>query len=389
MRLAWVSSVPDSVRAPKLAGQEPAVLIVDDQEANIQLIGTLLTQAGYEVIPAMSAAQAMERLDGQSVALALVDMVMPEVDGIELARKLRQSTATAELPIIMLTAHHDPAEEMMRAFEAGVVDFIAKPFIARELLARIRVHVELKSARDSLARVAAERRDLMALIAHDLKNPFSSIKFACELMEETESAGQLNKLRGSVMSAAEDGLALIHRFLEQQADEDFERGIKLQPVAVQAVLRDLQSAFAVQVEAKALSLKFAIDEGLHAQADPEVLHGVLANLLSNAIKYSPSGSVIDVIASAEAGDRLRVVVRDRGPGISESERKNLFRRYRRLSARPTAGESSTGIGLALAKRDVEQMGGELRFEPCPDRGSMFSVVLPAASTDAAPTPSPS
>ena len=365
------------------------MLIVDDQEANIQLIGTLLTQAGYEVIPAMSAAQAMERLDGQSVALALVDMVMPEVDGIELARMLRQGTATAELPIIMLTAHHDPAEEMMRAFEAGVVDFIAKPFIARELLARIRVHVELKSARDSLARVAAERRDLMALIAHDLKNPFSSIKFACELMEETESAGQLNKLRGSVMSAAEDGLALIHRFLEQQADEDFERGIKLQPVAVQAVLRDLQSAFAVQVEAKALSLKFAIDEGLHAQADPEVLHGVLANLLSNAIKYSPSGSVIDVIASAEAGDRLRVVVRDRGPGISESERKNLFRRYRRLSARPTAGESSTGIGLALAKRDVEQMGGELRFEPCPDRGSMFSVVLPAASTDAAPTPSPS
>ena len=213
------------------AGREPLVLVVDDQEANIQLVGTVLTQAGFEVIPAMSARQALDRIRDEAPDLALLDMVMPGTDGLELARQLHAREATADLPVIMLTAH-DEREHLVRAFEAGVVDFISKPFAAKELLARVRTHVELKFARDRLARVAQERADLMALVAHDLKNPLSSISFAVELLDDCADADKRGRLVASIAEAANNGLDMIQRFLSARADVELRRGVEMGEVTV-------------------------------------------------------------------------------------------------------------------------------------------------------------
>ena len=104
---------------------------------------------------------------------------------------------------------------------------------------------------------------------------------------------------------------------------------------------------------------------------------MLSNLLSNALKYSPSGRAVEVVA-ARSGPQVRIAVRDRRPGIGEADRQALFRRFVRLSNQPTAGESSTGIGLALAKQDARQMGGDLWFEPRNGGGSVFVLELPAS-----------
>lgn len=357
-------------------GHEPLVLVVDDQEANLQLLGTVLTQAGYEVIPALNAEQALARIDGEAPDLALLDLMMPGVDGLELAQRLRAGKATAELPMIMLTASHE-REQLMRAFDAGFVDFITKPFVARELLARVRTHVELKLSRDRLARVAQERRDLLSLVAHDLKNPFSSIRFSADLLRECEDSEQRHKLTELIGRAAAEGLDLIQRNLESQADAELQRGFELQPCPVDSEIETLLLRFEVQAAAKQIRLSHELEPALSVQADAGALQGVLANLLSNALKYSPAGRSVEVVAG-RAGPQVRIAVRDRGPGIGEADRQALFRRFVRLANKPTAGESSTGIGLALAKQDARQMGGDLWFEPRTGGGSVFVLELPAS-----------
>lgn len=365
-----------SSTAPK-AIHEPLVLVVDDQEPNVQLLGTVLTQAGYEVIPALNAAQALQRIEGEQVDLALLDLMMPGTNGLELAQQLRQRDSTAEVPLIMLTAATD-REQMIEAFEAGFVDFITKPFVAKELLARVRTHVELKRARDDLARIARERADLMALVAHDLKNPFSSIRFSSGLLRQCEDDEQREKLVALIERGANEGLDLIQRYLETQADTELRRGFELENLALEPILTAALERFQVQASAKQIELQKEWPRDLSVRADRGALNSLLSNLLSNAIKYSQPESRVDLVAEA-AGRKVRIAVRDRGPGIDEADRKDLFRRFVRLSAKPTAGESSSGIGLALAKQDAVQMGGDLWHESRSGGGSVFVVELPGAA----------
>ena len=367
----------EAERAMPMPGHEPLVLVVDDQEANLQLLGTVLTQAGYEVIPALNAEQAIARIDGEEPDLALLDLMMPGVDGLELAKRLHAREGTEELPMIMLTASHE-REQMIRAFDAGFVDFVTKPFVAKELLARVRTHVELKRSRDRLARVARERRDLLSLVAHDLKNPFSSIRFSADLLRECRDDEQRRQLTQLIERAAAEGLELIQRNLESQADAELQRGFTPQACRVDEAVAWLLQRFEVQAAAKEIRVGHELAPDLVVQADLGALQGVLSNLLSNALKYSPSGRAVEIVA-ARAGPQVRIAVRDRGPGIGEADRQDLFRRFVRLGNKPTAGESSTGIGLALAKQDARQMGGDLWFEPRNGGGSVFVLELPAAS----------
>lgn len=367
----------EAERSLPMPGHEPLVLVVDDQEANLQLLGTVLTQAGYEVIPALNAEQALARIEGEAPDLALLDLMMPGVDGLELAKRLRGRAGHEELPMIMLTASHE-REQLMRAFDAGFVDFITKPFVAKELLARVRTHVELKRSRDRLARVARERRDLLSLVAHDLKNPFSSIRFSADLLRDCQDDEQRRQLTQLIERAAAEGLDLIQRNLESQADAELQRGFTPQSCRIDETLAWLIKRFEVQAAAKEIRVSHELAPDLIVQADQGALQGVLSNLMSNALKYSPPGRAVEIVA-APSGPQVRIAVRDRGPGIGEADRQDLFRRFVRLGNKPTAGESSTGIGLALAKQDARQMGGDLWFEPRNGGGSVFVLELPAAS----------
>src|SRR5688572_14392244 len=148
--------------AALLSGRDPTVLVVDDQEPNLRLVGTVLTQAGYDVMPALTGEQALARIKARVPDVALLDMLMPGMDGFQLAERLRDDERTADVPIIFLTASNE-REGLVRAFESGAVDYLTKPFVAEELVARVRTHLELKLVKDHLARIAREREELAAL----------------------------------------------------------------------------------------------------------------------------------------------------------------------------------------------------------------------------------
>ncbi|UXI68301.1 hybrid sensor histidine kinase/response regulator [Tahibacter amnicola] len=359
--------------------REPLVLVVDDQPANIQLLGQVLSAAGYEVMPAASGEQALARAQARQPDLVLLDMIMPGMDGFEVCRRLHSEVALAEVPVIFLTAATE-RDFLVRAFEFGAVDYITKPFFAEELLARVRTHVNLKRANDHLRRIVREREDVTAIVAHDLKNPISNVRFAAQMLRRAGStADRQVSLIEDIVSCCDEAIEFIQRFLQRRAEIERLRSMVLAPVDLGQLVERAIARQAVAAEAKNLTLSRS-GEPLAAQADIAALRNVMQNLLSNAIRYAPVGSEIETRIDADRPGHARVFVMDRGPGIPESERTKLFQRFVRIARTDSTVDDSlsTGLGLAIAKGDIEQMGGYLWYEPRQGGGSVFAFELPLA-----------
>ncbi|RZA15522.1 MAG: response regulator, partial [Lysobacteraceae bacterium] len=158
------------------------ILVVDDQAANVRVVSSLLERHGYTVVTAVNGPDALRVADEHTPDLILLDMMMPGMDGFEQLATLREQPAFRPVPAVFLTAAQD-RDLLLRAFDAGAVDYVTKPFMPEELLARVQAHLGLKLTRDRLERVARERQELVNLVAHDLKNPLTSVLFASEMLE--------------------------------------------------------------------------------------------------------------------------------------------------------------------------------------------------------------
>lgn len=360
--------------------REPLVLVVDDQPANVQLLGQMLADAGYEVMPATSGEQALVRAQARRPDLVLLDMLMPGMHGFELCRRLKSDPALVEIPAIFLTAATE-REYLVRAFELGAVDYITKPFVAEELLARVRTHINLKRATEHLQQIVRERDDVTAIVAHDLKNPISNIRFAAQMLRRPNlAAAQHANLVDDIVSCCDEAIEFVQRFLQRRASIERVRAMELAPVDLSHLVDRVIARQQVAAEARGVELRRS-GAPLAAQGDAAALRNVLQNLLSNAIRYAPRDSTIEVTLDTDRPGFARVFVLDRGPGIPETERTKLFQRFARIAQTPSdADESmSTGLGLAIAKDDLEQMGGYLWYEPRAGGGSVFAFELPLAA----------
>jgi signal transduction histidine kinase len=355
----------------------PVVLVVDDQQANVRMVGALLARSGCQVLTALGGQEGLEQARAHRPDVVLLDMRMPGMDGFEVMAQLRAQPETRDLPVIFLTADDD-RENLVRAFASGAVDYVTKPFVAEELLARVRTHVDLNKSRDALRRFAQEKQQMAELVAHDLRNYFANIVFAADLVggsARKAGDGALERLAESIRSSADSGMLFLQAFLEQQ--EHVAHGAEVEPLPLRQMLCEVvdllgRSAAAKGIELELLEQDVIVVSGLR----PGVAH-VLQNLVSNAIKYSPPNSRVSIgaLQTARTG---RVQVMDRGPGISEENQARLFQRFTRLDNEPTQGESSTGLGLAMAKQQARAMGGNLWYDSREGGGSVFTLELPLA-----------
>ena len=271
--------------AKTIAGR---VLVVDDQPSNLRIISALLSRHGYAVDTAESGEDALRLLERQPQDLLLLDMMMPGMDGFDLLQEMQANPQWSSLPVVFLTAAHD-RELLLRAFDAGAVDYVTKPFMPEELLARVQAHIGLKLARDRLERVARERQELVNLVAHDLKNPLTSIFFASDLLIPGQTrADRVPRYLQMVRDSAEDALGYIRRYLETQASA---RSQAADAAPACAGLRDLvewiEQRYALQLEDRGARLRVAPVDDAMVRIDPLVLRQVCENLISNAIKYAP------------------------------------------------------------------------------------------------------
>ncbi|HEU4991244.1 MAG TPA: hybrid sensor histidine kinase/response regulator [Luteimonas sp.] len=358
-----------------------SILVVDDQPANLRAVSALLSRHGYEVRTAGTGEEALAMAADAVPDLLLLDMMMPGMDGFDLLVRVQQHPELAATPAIFLTAAQD-REMLLRAFDAGAVDYVTKPFIPEELLARVTAHVGLKLTRDRLARVAHQRQELVNLVAHDLKNPLSSVLFASDVLRNAGCKPErVPRYLEMIYDSAGDALGYIRRYLETQARRNDEPAPAAATTTLNEVLEWLVQRYELQLENRGLRMQISTPAvRSHVAIDGLVLRQVAENLVSNAMKYAP-GSTIDLSIRNSAPGFWQLLVEDRGPGVPPARQSQLFKPFTRLSDTDPADGLSSGLGLSLAKQIISQYEGNLWYEDREGGGARFVIELPAASGD--------
>lgn len=363
---------------PSAQTSSGTVLVVDDQEENIKVVGSVLSLMGYEIIPALSGEQAFKRLGVRLPDLILLDVLMPGKNGLDVCRELKSDARWADIPVIFLSAADDK-NLVVQALESGGVDYVTKPFNKAELVSRVRTQLALKQSRDELRQLAEDRDELLGILTHDLKNHLTGIQLSAGLLDDQKDGmpARARTLAHNIAETADASLLFLRTFLANHAAGRLEVALgpwDLSAACLAAVVRNQALA-----ESKRIALRFTPPAAeLRVVADSAALAHVLDNLLSNAVKFSSPGSSVEIIAAPEPLGQASITLRDEGPGFTAEDRERMFRRYGRLSARPTGGESSTGLGLYIVKRLVEEMRGRVTVGDSP-RGAQLAVVLPAVT----------
>jgi two-component system sensor histidine kinase/response regulator len=366
---------------PMIETNTGCLLVIDDQESNIQVVGAALGKLGFEILPATGGLQAFQRLAARRPDLILLDLLMPEMDGFEVCRRIRANPDWAEIPIIFLSAADDKGL-IVRALESGGVDYITKPFNHAELVTRVRTHLALKRARDELKQLAEDRDELLGILTHDLKNHLGGMDMSAQLLRDRTEALADPKLRlmaENISHSSSQMLAFVKAFLAN-ASADHALSLKTETISLKDAASRVVQQHQEAAKRKQLVFQTALEsDGALVQADPAALNQVLDNILSNAIKFSPPGKQIRIAVYSSGNGHVECQVQDQGPGFSENDKTRMFHRYARLSARPTGGEPSTGLGLSIARKLMLAMHGALACKSTQGDGATFTVRLPRAA----------
>ena len=371
------------------------ILVVDDDRLNIRILGGILKGEGYVLAEANSGEKALEVYAEFRPHLVLLDVIMPGIDGLETCRQLRKTYGDKAATVIFITAKSD-SDDIVEGLAAGGADYLPKPFKPKEVLARIRSHLQnqLLSERqhllvEQLARADAAKNRFLGMAAHDLRNPLSSIRGLSEFLRDgvvgTLTPDQLD-LVVTIHGTSQAMLEMVNDLLDVATIESGELKLTIKPHDLANLITrsvDLTNIEAARKNTRVVFVPPAPPPVIGI--DAAKMKQVIDNLLSNGVKYSPAGSTITVVMNpAHAPGTLNFSVRDQGPGIPDNERDKLFQDFGRLSAQPTGGEKSTGLGLAICRKIVEAHRGTIVAENLPGRGCEFRVTLPL--TAAPPSP---
>ncbi len=237
---------------------------------------------------------------------------------------------------------------------------------------------QIISQKESLEELNDEKNHLMGIIAHDLRNPLSSTLSLAELMKsesENFDEDQMICING-IIKALNRMCAMVDRILDVKSLEAKKDQLNLEKVELSELIKNLYHSFESKIKDKNLMVRLNLTS-IHAEVDRQYLLQVLENLLSNAIKFSPQGKSIFLNLWVHEG-KAHIGIKDEGPGISSDDQKKLFHKYQQLSAKPTGGESSTGLGLSIVKKYTELMNGNVWCESEPGKGAKFVVTFKKA-----------
>ncbi len=393
------------------------VLVVDDQASNLEALGALLDQSDCVLVRASSADEALLQLVDQDFAAIILDVIMPGMDGVDLAKVIKQRRRTRDIPILFLTAHTLDHRDVLRGYGAGAVDYLIKPVhsdilrskiavfvdlyrktralarvndaLQHEMVARARIEEELRDSNqqlgrrvldgtDALRRADQRKDEFLASLAHELRNPLAPIRSAVEILK-TPSVGEIDTehARAVIVRQVEHMTRLIDDLLDVSR-------ITNDKLVLQADYVDLAPIVATAVETS----RPLIAERRHAlavtlppapvtvHADPARLSQVIANLLTNAAKYTPPGGDLNLVVDIR-DEQVIIRIVDNGVGIEPTLLPRIFELFVQGEPPEHTPSGGLGIGLTLARRLVEMHGGTLSAESDGrGSGSAFLVRLP-------------
>lgn len=410
------------------------ILLVDDQPGNLLSFQAILAELGGNLILARSGREALQCLLKQEIALILLDVIMPGMDGFETATFIRQNPRLEQTPIIFITAMSTSELDRRKGYELGAVDYVFAPIVPEVLRAKVSVFMELyrrrkdlqdlnrvltqtnaalvaeiaerkraeaalqeeraslaqrveertkelKMANEELAKAALLKDEFLANMSHELRTPLNSILGISEALQE-QVYGRLNEKQiqavGHVEESGRHLLVLINDVLDLSKIAAGKLELDMGTVAVERVCQASLRFIEQIAQRKHFNVSMNIDSaGMTIQADERQLKQILVNLLSNAVKFTPEGGAIglEVAGNAEQGV-MNFTVWDHGIGIAREDLEHLFQPFIQLDSRLSRQYPGTGLGLTLVHRLVDLHGGCISVESEVGKGSRFTVSLP-------------
>ena len=382
-------------------------LLVDDLEENLLALEGVLRRDGLVLLKTRSGPEALELLLKHEVALALIDVQMPEMDGFELAELMRGTDRTRRVPIIFLTAGSADRQRRFRGYEAGAVDFLHKPLEPHVLRSKADVFFELYRQRHEVARQRDELRaateenlkllkeshryaaaleeadqrkdEFLAMLAHELRNPLAAISNAAQVLKRTTSQEQDEWATQVIEGQVKNLSRLIDDLLDISRITRGKIQLKKQVVDVQPIIEYAVNSVTPLLRERAHELAVEYGHGdARLEVDPTRIEQVVTNLLNNAAKYSEDRGRIRLSTTVENGV-LVIEVEDTGIGIPPEKLSSVFDLFVQGEHSIARSEGGLGIGLTLVRRLVEMHGGSVSAESqgC-GQGSTFTVRIPVA-----------
>ena len=366
------------------------VLIVDDVSQNIQLVANYLKQSGYDINFATSGKSALKHIQREKFDLILLDIMMPEMDGFEVCHVLKRNEETKDVPVmlltnlgkdvpvIFLTAKND-IESITKAFDAGGIDYITKPFNKSELLARVKTHLELKLQKQNLKELNATKDKFFSIIAHDLRSPLNQLLRLSEILQkeiEDEKANDAIKLAKLINESAKSGRLLLENLLEWSRSQTGTINYNPEQLNLKEITDEVLELNENNASQKDISLQNNLPKNCIAYADGNMIRTILRNLISNGIKFTYKGGKI-ILDAKKAKGKIIYSISDNGIGIKSDDIEKLFRIDINPKTIGVSQEKGTGLGLILCKEFIEINGGEIWVESEFNKGSTFFFSIPA------------
>lgn len=361
------------------------ILIVDDVISNVLLLKVLLGKEKYNILTASGGREAIEITVNQQPDLILLDVMMPEMTGFEVAAHLKNNSKTANIPIIFLTALNS-TEDVVKGFQAGANDFITKPFNKEELLVRVNHQISLVAAKrlilektEELRRTIVGRDKLYSVIAHDLRSPLASIKMVLNMLVLTLSKETLGTEMYQMLEMAnhstEDVFSLLDNLLKWTKSQVGKLNVVYMDFDINEVINGVIEIFSLVSASKNIKLVHTSNSPVMVHGDIDMLKTILRNLLSNALKFSYENSQILIDTSISDGMAV-ISVKDSGKGMSKEDQGRLLKTETHFSSYGTNNEEGSGLGLLLCQDFANKNGGRLWFDSEEGKGSTFYFSVP-------------
>lgn len=365
------------------------LLVVDDDPRNRKLLEEYLVAAGHSVRLAADGRSALQAVRERVPDIVFLDVMMPDISGLEVCRVLKSDPATRMAQVVLVTAL-DGTPHRVEGLDTGADDFISKPVRREEFLAKVRSLLrarrlvqELDRARADLAvrnraleEMEALKETLAQTLVHDLKNPLTAVVANLDLLErrvdDLDSRHLVERCRA--------GATRIHRMILDLLDvaglEEGKLLLRLENVDAVAVARRALEDAQAAARQRGIVFELLAPEPCPVRADPSVLGRVFDNLLANAVDHSSrDGKVTIRLAPCDEG--VAIDVADQGPGIPEEHRERVFEKFARLELRRAGLGGNRGLGLTFCRLAVEAHGGTIWVDGAPGGGALFRLILPA------------